>query len=236
MKPVYQAGLEKGMEHAAAAAAERALGPPTPTLNTTSTPSFKPTPNANGKHKTLWCSPTRAHTRTRGLYTDGQICSERHATSQAVTDNNRNLARFCLHHRSVGSIDSLNDAHGTKSLSKNFKETNIQTIDVIGSNGESNVRHLSCDCRGTRQTTSNMDEIKVFNEKIDMDKYSIICNINKLTSNKRKWYKKTINSKKSIMYSSKLFWQHICRKVKILSYLHVGSSSKVAIKLLSRCI
>lgn len=42
MKPMYQAGLEKGMEHAAAAAAERALGP-------------KPT--ANGKHKTLWCRP-----------------------------------------------------------------------------------------------------------------------------------------------------------------------------------
>lgn len=41
MKPVYQAGLEKGMEHAAAAAAERAMGPSTP--------------NANGKHKQLWC-------------------------------------------------------------------------------------------------------------------------------------------------------------------------------------
>ncbi|XP_072929621.1 atlastin-like isoform X2 [Epargyreus clarus] len=40
LKPVYQAGLEKGMEHAAAAAAERALGgPPTPP------------PTANGKHK-----------------------------------------------------------------------------------------------------------------------------------------------------------------------------------------
>ncbi|XP_047537117.1 atlastin isoform X1 [Vanessa atalanta] len=43
MKPVYQAGLEKGMEHAAAVAAERAMGPPTPT----------PTPSANGKHKHL---------------------------------------------------------------------------------------------------------------------------------------------------------------------------------------
>ncbi|CAG9565756.1 unnamed protein product [Danaus chrysippus] len=39
MKPVYQAGIEKGMEHAAAAAAERALGPSTP--------------NANGKYKQL---------------------------------------------------------------------------------------------------------------------------------------------------------------------------------------
>ncbi|XP_034833981.1 atlastin isoform X3 [Maniola hyperantus] len=39
MKPVYQAGIEKGMEHAAAAAAERAMGPSTP--------------NANGKHKHL---------------------------------------------------------------------------------------------------------------------------------------------------------------------------------------
>lgn len=199
MKPVYQAGLEKGMEHAAAAAAERALGPPTPTPNTTSTPSFKPTPNANGKHKTLWCSPTRAHTRTRGLYTDGQICPERRATSQAVTDNNRHLARLCLHHRSVGSIESLNDAHGTKSLSQNLKETHIQTIDVIASNAKSNVRHLSCDYRGTWQTTINIDEINVSYEKIDMDKYVIFCNINKLTSNGRKWYKKTIDSIKSIM-------------------------------------
>ncbi|XP_032521040.2 atlastin isoform X2 [Danaus plexippus] len=39
MKPVYQAGIEKGMEHAAAAAAERAMGPSTP--------------NANGKFKQL---------------------------------------------------------------------------------------------------------------------------------------------------------------------------------------
>ncbi|XP_028171836.1 atlastin isoform X3 [Ostrinia furnacalis] len=39
MKPVYQSCLEKGMEHAAAAAAERTFGPPTPT--------------ANGKHKHL---------------------------------------------------------------------------------------------------------------------------------------------------------------------------------------
>ncbi|CAG9127989.1 unnamed protein product [Plutella xylostella] len=37
MKPMYQACLEKSLEHAAAAAAERALGPPT----------------ANGKHKQL---------------------------------------------------------------------------------------------------------------------------------------------------------------------------------------
>ncbi|XP_059048481.1 atlastin isoform X2 [Achroia grisella] len=42
MKPMYQACLEKGMERAAAAAAERALGPPTPT-----------TPTINGKHKQL---------------------------------------------------------------------------------------------------------------------------------------------------------------------------------------
>ncbi|KAJ2938556.1 hypothetical protein O0L34_g13052 [Tuta absoluta] len=39
MKPVYQTCIEKGMEHAAHAAAERALGPPSPT--------------ANGKHKQL---------------------------------------------------------------------------------------------------------------------------------------------------------------------------------------
>ncbi|XP_063831178.1 atlastin-like [Ostrinia nubilalis] len=39
MKPVYQSCLEKGMEHAAAAAAERTFGPATPT--------------ANGKHKHL---------------------------------------------------------------------------------------------------------------------------------------------------------------------------------------
>lgn len=62
-----------------------------------------------------------------------------------------------------------------------------------------------------------------------MDKYVIICNINKLTSNGRKWYKKTINSIKSIMYSNKLFWHHICSEVKI-------SSSKMAIKLLSKYI
>lgn len=43
MKPVYQAGIE----HAASAAAERALGPPTPT-----------TPTLNGKHKHLWCNRT----------------------------------------------------------------------------------------------------------------------------------------------------------------------------------
>ncbi|XP_041970019.1 atlastin isoform X2 [Aricia agestis] len=42
MKPVYQAGLEKGMEHAAAAAAERTLGP---------SPSAGDL-RANGKHKT----------------------------------------------------------------------------------------------------------------------------------------------------------------------------------------
>nr|XP_021191931.2 atlastin isoform X4 [Helicoverpa armigera] len=41
MKPMYQTCIEKGMEHAAAAAAERALGPPTPP------------PAANGKHKLL---------------------------------------------------------------------------------------------------------------------------------------------------------------------------------------
>lgn len=152
------------------------------------------------------------------------MCPERRATSQAFTDNNRLLARFCLHHRSVGSIESLSDAHGTKSLSENLKETNIQTIDVIGSNGESNVRHRSCDYRGTRQTTSNIYEINVSYEKIDTDKYVVICNINKLTSNGRKWYKKTINSIKSIMYSNKLFWQHICSEVKI-------SSSKMAIKI-----
>ncbi|XP_047033679.1 atlastin isoform X3 [Helicoverpa zea] len=40
MKPMYQTCIEKGMEHAAAAAAERALGPPAP-------------PAANGKHKLL---------------------------------------------------------------------------------------------------------------------------------------------------------------------------------------
>ncbi|XP_063627799.1 atlastin-like isoform X1 [Cydia splendana] len=39
MKPLYQAGLEKGMEHAAKAAAESALGPPSPSVN--------------GKHKQL---------------------------------------------------------------------------------------------------------------------------------------------------------------------------------------
>lgn len=39
MKPVYQTCLEKGIEHAAAAAADRAMGPSTPTTN--------------GKHKKL---------------------------------------------------------------------------------------------------------------------------------------------------------------------------------------
>lgn len=42
MKPVYQSCLEKGMEHAAAAAADRALGPAAP-----------PAPAHNGKHKQL---------------------------------------------------------------------------------------------------------------------------------------------------------------------------------------
>lgn len=46
MKPMYQMCLEKGMEHAAAAAAERALGPP----------------SANGKHKTLWSAQPYPHT------------------------------------------------------------------------------------------------------------------------------------------------------------------------------
>lgn len=41
MKPMYQTCIEKGMEHAAAVAAERALGPPTPP------------PASNGKHKLL---------------------------------------------------------------------------------------------------------------------------------------------------------------------------------------
>ncbi|XP_075983233.1 atlastin GTPase isoform X2 [Anticarsia gemmatalis] len=43
LKPGYQTCLEKGMEHAAAAAAERALGPPTP----------PPSAAHNGKHKHL---------------------------------------------------------------------------------------------------------------------------------------------------------------------------------------